>query len=241
MSRAADFGIDADLISAGEPLTAALRRRLTGRYPLDPFGLDPQLSDLVTPLVRSVVRVNVEGGEHIPSEGGAVLVSNRGWGVGEPSALSVAVGRTTGRRLRVVGLPNLPFVRTAFRRLGAIAATPDDLHSALHSGYLVAVPLAPTWFRIGAGSPPLSLGAAMMGFPVLPVAVVPGGPFGTAVRPWTVRVAPPIPLDSSYAPGDPLGAAELNEAVKLTVDAMIAGEPIEEVEQPTAGLAVPSA
>lgn len=240
MSPDADFGLDADLVGRGESLGATFRRRLGGRYPVDPFGLDPQLADLVTPLVRSVVRVQVEGGRHIPRSGGAVLVANRGLGVGEPAALAVAVGRTTGRRLRVAGAPDLPFAGSALRRLGAIAPTPDDVHACLQAGHLVAVPLAPTWFRIGAGTAPLSLGAAMMGFPVLPAAVVPGGPLGTALRPWTVRIAPPVPLDGSYTPGDPLGAAELNEAVQRAVDAMLAGEAPEGAEQPTAGLAVPS-
>ena len=68
-----------------------MRRRVGGRYPIDPFGLDPQLCDAGAPLVESLVRVNVDGFERLPAEGPAVFVMNRGLGILEPTALSIAV------------------------------------------------------------------------------------------------------------------------------------------------------
>ena len=44
----------------------ALRRRLGGRYPIDPFGLDPQLCDAGAPIVEALVRVRVEGADRRP-------------------------------------------------------------------------------------------------------------------------------------------------------------------------------
>ena len=102
---------------------------------------------------RAVVRVDVTGGEHVPTDGGAVLVANRGFGIFEPAALGVAVRRarpaagcaSSARR-------PLPFARRARpppRRDRATARATSS--TCLRAGHLVAVPLAPTWLRTGAG------------------------------------------------------------------------------------------
>lgn len=231
------IALDSDRASDPEPLPAALRRRLTGRFPIDPFGLDPQLCDATVPVVDALVRVRVEGSDRIPSEGGAVLVMNRGLGLLEPTALALAVRREVGRRLRVVGTPGAPVLGGLLRRLGSINASPEDLGACLAAGHLVAVPLAPTWFRNGAGTPPLRLMQAMMGWTVLPVAVKPGGPLGTPFAPWRIVVGEHIALDSSYPPGDPLGAGELGEAARAAVDALLAGRQPSPLPHAEAGLA----
>ncbi|HEX5615001.1 MAG TPA: hypothetical protein VFZ83_07560, partial [Acidimicrobiia bacterium] len=59
-----DFGLDADRCGPPDALAAALRRRFGGRYPTDPFGLDPHLCDLLAPAFDAVVRVDVRGAEH---------------------------------------------------------------------------------------------------------------------------------------------------------------------------------
>jgi len=219
MSR--DFGLDTDHSSAPEPIGPALRRRLGGRYPIDPFGFDPHLCDLLYPAVSGLVRVAVSGAEHVPTDGGAVIVANRGFGIAEPAALAVAVRRATGRRLRVVGAPALPIAGSALRRLGAIASSYEDLSAALRVGHLVAMPLAPTWMRTGAGMPPLALMQATTHTPVIPAAVVPGGPFGTALKPWRVRFGDLVRLDEPYAPDDPLTAARFAEAVREAVSGLL--------------------
>ena len=63
-----------------------------------------------------------------PTTGPAVIVSNRGFGVAEPAALGVAVQRASGRRLRVVGAPDVP-VRRRARRAASVrsrAAVPTS-------------------------------------------------------------------------------------------------------------------
>src|SRR3954468_19534931 len=99
------FGLESDRVHPAQSLPTLVRRRLAGRFALDPFGLDPQLSDAFAPLLQRVVRVDVEGDGDNPRIGPAVLMMNRGLGVVEPSALSVAVVKATGRRPRVTGAP----------------------------------------------------------------------------------------------------------------------------------------
>jgi 1-acyl-sn-glycerol-3-phosphate acyltransferase len=231
------YGLDPDRVSDPEGLLDALRRRIGGRYPIDPFGLDPQLCDAGAPIVEALVRVRVEGAAHIPESGPAVFVMNRGLGLLEPTALAIAVRRQVGRRLRIVGTPGVPFVGGMMRRLGSVNGSPDDLGACLRAGHLTAVPLAPTWLRSGAGTPPLQLVQAMMGWTVLPVAVMPGGPFGTSFTPWRISIGEHIALDSSYAADDPLGAAELAEEARAAVDALLAGEEPAHESRPTLGLA----
>ncbi len=215
------FGVDPDRVNMPQSLVTAVRRRVAGRYPLDAFGLDAQLSDLMAPLLRGVIKVSVAGDEHIPSRGPAVLVMNRGFGVFEPAALTVAVMNACGRRARVVGAPGVWGVGAALRRIGAIAASVADVTSALNEGHLVVVPLAPTWLSATAGSPPLELLQACMGVPVHPVSVRAAGPLNTALNGWRIAVGPAIEADPAIAPGDPLGAAELTESIRNAVDNLL--------------------
>jgi 1-acyl-sn-glycerol-3-phosphate acyltransferase len=214
--------LDADRIARPESLLSALRRRLSGRYPVDPFGLDPQLADLCTPLFAAAVRVSVSGGEHVPSEGPAVIVSNRGFGVAEPAALGVAVQRASGRRLRVIGAPDLRFVGTATRRLGAISSSGPDVASALRAGHLVGIPLAPTWLRTGAGDAPFAVARALTVAPIVPAAVRAIGRFGSIVGSWSVTFGAMVTLPDPYDPNDPLAAARFTEAMRLAVGALLA-------------------
>jgi hypothetical protein len=214
------FVDDADRVSPIGAPWSALARRVAGRFARDPFGLDPQLADLVTPLARLLVPVDVDGAEHV-GRGGATLVMNRGFGVFEPSALAVAIADACGRRVRTVGAPGVAGLGDVARRFGAIAASVPDVGAALRAGHLVVLPLGLTWFRTGAGTPPLELVQALRGHPVHPVAVRPGGPFNLALRPWQVRIGAPLTVDDSYADGDPLAAADLAEAARAAVDALL--------------------
>src|SRR5688572_21723717 len=56
---------------------AFARRRITGDYPIDDFGFDPDLTDhvfmnLVRPLYEKWFRVEARGLENVPSTGGAL-------------------------------------------------------------------------------------------------------------------------------------------------------------------------
>jgi 1-acyl-sn-glycerol-3-phosphate acyltransferase len=209
------FGVDVDR-TQHVALFDVARRRFGGRYAIDPFGADPQLQDLVAPLFARGAPVRVSGAARIPAEGPALLVSNRGSGLLEPTALTVAVRQEAGRRLRIVGTPELPIVADLARKFGSIGAYPGDVASALRAGHLAALPLGLTWLRNGGGMPPTDLLVSALGYPVVPVAVLPGGPFGLPLTPWKVLFGTPIVV-GEIGDRDPLTAAELAEAVRGAV------------------------
>jgi len=213
--------LDVDHIAESLPLAETLRRRIGGRFPIDAFGFDPQIVDLIAPVFTTAIRVEIEGGENVPANGPAVLVANRGFGIAEPAVLGIAVRRVVARRLRIVGAPEVPALGGLVRRLGAISASAPDMRACLRAGNLVAVPLAPTWLRRGAGVPPRPLLQEMAHVPIVPVAVTPSGPFGTSFGPWSVHFGPLVTLPDPYDPGDPLAAARFGEAVRDAVAGLI--------------------
>ena len=218
---APNYGIDADRVLALDNPIDALRRRFDGRYAVDEFGGDPHLTDVLTSLATPL-RVHVHHGENIPRTGPALLVANRGVGVVEPVVLVLAVRRAAGRRLRVIGAPELPVVGPAFRKVGAIGYRPDDVAALLRAGHLAAAPLSPKWLQAGVGEPPRELLAATLGFPVIPVAIRPGGPLGLPLRPWRVTVGEPLLPPVGTEADDPLAAAEISEWVRDAVHDLLA-------------------
>jgi hypothetical protein len=211
-----------DRVGSPEPPLRWLERRFTGRFTVDPFGLDPQLADLVRPLFTFAMRVQVDGEQNVPQSRPAVVVANRAFGVIEPAALFISVMRATGRRLRIVGAPNTRIIGGITRRFGAISASAADVTSALHAGHLVAVPLMPTWLRSGAGVPPHALMQAMTHSPIIPAAVTPIGPLSGAINGWRVRFGRLVTLNDPYDPNDPLAAARFGDAMREAVAALLA-------------------
>jgi 1-acyl-sn-glycerol-3-phosphate acyltransferase len=221
-----NYGIDADRVLAVDGPIAWLRRRVEGQFAVDEFGGDPHVMDLLAPLPAATVRVEVDHAERLPRTGPALLVSNRGLGLAEPLVLGLAVRRALRRRLRIVGAPEVPVLGPFARKLGAIGYRPDDVAAVLRAGHLAGAPLGMTWLRSGAGEPPRALLAATLGFPVVPVAIRPGGPLGLALgfwptRPWHVVVGDPMLPPPGTAPGDQLAAAELAEQVREAVAGLL--------------------
>ena len=215
-------GLDLDRVGHRVSLRNAVQRRLSGRYPIDPFGGDPLVQDFFIPTVELAMRVEIEHAERVPSSGPAVLISNRGFGIAEPAALSIGIRRELARRLRVIGVPDVPVVGSVLGKLGMIKGLASDLRAVLRAGHLVALPLGLTRLRAKAGAlPPTELLTAVLGYRVLPVAVVPEGPLGLPMRSWRVIVGPHLELDEVFQPGDPLGAAELAEMARAAVQQLL--------------------
>jgi hypothetical protein len=212
---------DEDRVQSLESPLAFARRRFDGHFRIDAFGGDAQLMDLSGRVLEIGVRVEVEHAGRLPQIGGALVVANRGLGVLEPAVLTIAVRQAVGRRLRVTGAPDVPVLGDALRKIGAIGYRADDVAALLRAGHLAAAPLGPTWLRPGAGAPPRELLAAVLGFPVVPAAVLPGGPGRLPIRPWRVIVGTVVETATDAVPGDTLAGAELAERTRAAVNALV--------------------
>ena len=114
---------------------------------LDRWGRDP--SDLTTNAVleaayRSWFRVEWEGLEHVPAEGGALLVSNHaGLMPIDGGIIQHGIQVETGRLVYSLahhGFFRFPFVGRILRRMGSVVAHPDNAHRLLREdGRLVLV------------------------------------------------------------------------------------------------------
>lgn len=142
------FGPDADKAIA--EVASFARRRLTGDYDIDSFGLDAHLTEaLVLPLLRPLYekwfRVEVKGAENIPAEGGALIVANHSGTIAMDAVMTAfAVHDETpnNRILRMLGADfvfSLPFIGEMSRKTGSTLACAEDGHRLLTSGELVGV------------------------------------------------------------------------------------------------------
>jgi 1-acyl-sn-glycerol-3-phosphate acyltransferase len=128
-----------------------LRRRLEGDYSVDEFGFDADLTEnavlpALRPLYEKWFRVEVNGVDHIPAEGGALLVANHAGGLwaldAAMTAVAVHVEHPGGRFLRMLGadlLFALPGIGTMARKTGSTLACAEDAERLLAAGELVGV------------------------------------------------------------------------------------------------------
>jgi 1-acyl-sn-glycerol-3-phosphate acyltransferase len=140
---------------------AFLRRRVTGDYEVDEFGFDAELTDqvlmsLLRPLYEGYFRVEVKGIENIPSQGGALVVSNHS-GTLPIDALMTQVAvhdhHPAGRHLRLLAADLvfvLPLVSELARKAGHTLACAEDAQLLLERGEVVGV--MPEGFK-GIGKP----------------------------------------------------------------------------------------
>jgi 1-acyl-sn-glycerol-3-phosphate acyltransferase len=139
------------LVERVEELVAFLRRRLTGDYAVDAFGFDPDLTETaVVPLLRVLYerwfRVEVNGIENIPAEGGALLVANHAGALWPLDAvmtsMAVHVEHPQQRFLRMLGADLVfaaPGLGAFARKMGGTLACTEDAERLLAAGELVGV------------------------------------------------------------------------------------------------------
>ncbi|WP_110180456.1 lysophospholipid acyltransferase family protein [Nocardioides solisilvae] len=129
-------------------LLAFVRKRLDGDYPVDDFGFDPQLTEhlllaVLRPIAEKWFRIEVRGVENIPTDGGALVVSNHSGTIPVDGLMTMfSVHEQTGRFLRPLGADlvfRLPLVASIARRAGATLACQADAERMLTSGELVGV------------------------------------------------------------------------------------------------------
>ena len=133
-----------------EPILDLLTRRATGRYEVDPFGFDRELTEqvlapIVRPLYRDYFRAEWLGLDNVPSDGPALVVMNHA-GTVPVDALVLRFGlfdeHPAHRHLRLLAADlalRMPFVAPLARKSGATLACQEDALALLHAGELVGV------------------------------------------------------------------------------------------------------
>ena len=170
---------------------AFLRRRVSGDYVVDEYGFDQEITErfLMTalrPIAQKWFRIEVRGIENIPTEGGALVVSNHSGTIPVDGLMTmVSIHDHIGRFLRPLGADlvfKMPIVSQLARRSGTTLACSEDAERMLSSGELVGV--WPEGFK-GIGKPYAEryklqrfgrggfVAAAMRtGVPIVPLSVV---------------------------------------------------------------------
>ncbi|MGD8738519.1 MAG: 1-acyl-sn-glycerol-3-phosphate acyltransferase, partial [Anaerolineae bacterium] len=126
-----------------------VKRRFTGEYDTDEWGLDWEWVDVVRPflnfLYKTYWRVEVTGLEHVPLEGRALLVANHSGQLPFDGMMIAAAllndhpAQRLVRTLYAAILPRIPWVSTVLVRLGQTLATVDNGTRLLEQEELVAV------------------------------------------------------------------------------------------------------
>jgi 1-acyl-sn-glycerol-3-phosphate acyltransferase len=138
---------------------AFVRTRLQGDYSVDEFGFDPEFTTKIyLPLLRQLAeswfRVEVRGGENLPTDGSALLVSNHAGTLPiDGMILHTVVYDEIGRHVRMLGADLIfktPFSHDLARKTGTTLACQEDAERLLGSNQLVAV--FPEGFK-GLGKP----------------------------------------------------------------------------------------
>ena len=195
-------------------MIAALRRRVSGSYEVDPWGAEADWVDALSFAGRIAVRTTVTG--EVPESGPAVVVASRRLGFGELLALVVGTRRATGRLIRPCGAPDVAPVGPLMRRLGVVGTHPAEVASLLRSGELVAMPLTGQWqtTRAGTIAPERLEPAVRLGVPIVPAAIW-GGEISGA---WRIVFGPPI---AASGRATPLAVAELADRARAGVQALL--------------------
>jgi 1-acyl-sn-glycerol-3-phosphate acyltransferase len=126
-----------------------LKRRLSGDYETDPWGLDREILDTVMPFFNFMYnkywRVEMDGLDNIPVDGRAMLVSNHSGQLPWDGAM-IATGllhhhpaQRLVRCLYASWFPTLPILSDLLTKCGQVLATEDNGTRLLQSNELVAV------------------------------------------------------------------------------------------------------
>ena len=124
------------------------RRRLEGDYDVDDYGFDAELTQLLVlsvlrPVAEKWFRIEVRGIDNIPSDGGALVVSNHSGTLPVDALMTMStIHERTGRFIRPLGADlvfRLPVVSSLARKTGATLACNEDAERMLRGGELVGV------------------------------------------------------------------------------------------------------
>jgi 1-acyl-sn-glycerol-3-phosphate acyltransferase len=127
-----------------------INRRMSGDYPVDDFGYDPELArevllPLAKPLYENYFRVRTYGIERIPAEGPALLVANHSGTIPLDAVMvqyAVANEHSRKRTVRNVAANlafQMPFFGPLARKTGNAVAHDEDAQELLRRGEIVGV------------------------------------------------------------------------------------------------------
>ena len=135
-----------------EPRLAAflafLRRRLTGDYTVDEYGFDAEITQrffmaAIRPVAEKWFRIEVRGVENIPTDGGALVVSNHSGTIPVDGLMTaVSIHDHAHRFLRPLGADlvfRMPVVSELARKGGVTLACNEDAERMLRNGEIVGV------------------------------------------------------------------------------------------------------
>lgn len=125
------------------------KRRFTGEYQTDPWGMDYEFIEIVQPLLdflqKQYFRLELTGLEHVPEVGRAILVANHsGQFPWDGLMLNTAIlnQHPSQRTVRVLFDPwfaTIPFLGDSLVRLGQIVASEESGEKLLEQDELIAV------------------------------------------------------------------------------------------------------
>ncbi|RME85626.1 MAG: acyltransferase family protein [Caldilineae bacterium] len=142
-------GIGYVLQVAAQTQLDMLKRRLRGEYEVDAWGYDPEFTDYILPLAgfffNKYWRVEMNGLDHIPVEGRALMVANHS-GILPLDGAMISYGvreyhpaHRLVRALVADWFPTLPFFSLLLTRTGQVLAHPDNGRRLLEQEELVLV------------------------------------------------------------------------------------------------------
>jgi 1-acyl-sn-glycerol-3-phosphate acyltransferase len=133
----------------GEYQVDVLKRRMTGDYETDEWGMDQEFIDAVRPLFDFLYnrywRVTMTGLENIPDEGRTLLVSNHSGQLPFDGAMigtGILQNHPAARMMRALyanWFPTLPFVSDILTKTGQVMANDENAERLLRQDHLVAV------------------------------------------------------------------------------------------------------
>jgi len=127
---------------------AFLRRRVSGDYVVDEYGFDQEITErffmtALRPIAEKWFRIEVRGVDNIPTDGGALVVSNHSGTLPVDGLMTmVSIHDHTGRFLRPLGADlvfRMPIVSVLARKGGTTLACNEDAERMLRGGELVGV------------------------------------------------------------------------------------------------------
>lgn len=133
----------------GEYQADVIKRRLTGDYETDEWGMDQEFIDALRPLFDFMYskywRVEMTGLENVPEQGRALLVSNHSGQLpfdGAMLGIGILQNHPAARFMRALyasWFPTLPFLSDLLVKSGQVLATDENAARLLEQDHLVAV------------------------------------------------------------------------------------------------------